>query len=98
MGATFVRWLRDKEKLSQNCRWGNHKILITYLNMAADVDKIVFDNRYGTFSNKTTEGSWGPLTAKDLAKLTKLYKDWKANPLPVPTREKEKPKLTPARD
>lgn len=88
----FDRFLRDKDKLAPNSRWGTHKIVITYLNIAADIDKIVFDDPYARFSNKTAEGSWGPLTAEDLAMLTGVYNKWKANPLPVVPRENGKHK------
>jgi hypothetical protein len=79
-----------RQKCAHNTRWGYHKIVITYLNMAGDpkgADKIVFDNPYEKFKNKTVESSRGPLDAAQLKRLIDFYQEWKINPLPILTSQ-----------
>jgi integrase len=76
-----------KKGNGENTRWGNHKIIQTYLSLAKTEDKITFDDPYGRFTNKMVESSWGPLEVQDLQKLIIKYFEWKDKPLP-PMRAK----------
>lgn len=80
-------WLKRKHKNDHNTRWGRHKHVTTYLNMARDDDKINFNDPYQKFTNKMVESSWGPLELGQLQILIKKYSDWKNNPIPLLQRK-----------
>ncbi len=84
---TFDKHLKTKYKNDDNTRWGNHKIMITYLNLARDQDKINFENPYSRFTNRLVESSWGPLTLDQMLLLIKFYMEWRNNPLPLLPRK-----------
>lgn len=86
-GKEFDKDLQSKHKNSKNTRWGRHKHVITYLNMARDDDKIPFDDPYSKFNNTLVESSWGPLEVDQLTSLIKFYDQWKAEPLPLLPRK-----------
>jgi integrase len=97
----FDSFLKKKPyENDDNTRWGNHKIVQTYLNMARDDDKIPFDNPYARFTNKPVEGKWGPLTLDQMKTLLEKYLEWKDKPLPLLPRKNgvyqkdERPGLT----
>lgn len=71
---------------SHNTRWGYHKIVIKYLNMAMDPggqDKIMFVDPYSKFKNTAIASERGPLTVDQLKTLLNMYIKWRDNPLPV---------------
>jgi len=79
----FDKFLKGKDyRNDDNTRWGNHKIIQTYLSLARE-DKIVFDDPYSKFVNRTVESSWGPLELQDLKKLIEVYNEWKRKPLKI---------------
>lgn len=79
----FDKFLKGKDyKNDDNTRWGNHKIIQTYLSLARE-DKIVFDDPYSKFVNRTVESSWGPLELHELKKLIDVYNEWKVKPLKI---------------
>lgn len=70
----YDRFLK-KNNLNTNSRWGQHKHLITYLNMASKIDNITFTHPYKRFKNQQAESSWGPLTLEQFKKLLQFYLD-----------------------
>lgn len=78
----FDNHLKKKYNNGDNTRWGNHKVVMTYLNIARDIDKINFDDPYARFTNSLVESSWGPLDLDQLKKLLLKYEEWKDRPLP----------------
>lgn len=85
-GKGFDKFLERLDN-KKNTRWGRHKHVITYLNMARDDDKIPFDDPYSKFNNTMVESSWGPLTVEQLLTLLNLYNEWKEKPLPLLARK-----------
>jgi hypothetical protein len=89
-GKNFDVYLKRKG-CNKNSRWGYHKVVETYLNMASDpkgLDKLVFDDPYEKFKNKQGETTRGPLQVHQLTKLIDLYLEWRDNPLtPITWRE-----------
>ncbi len=79
--GSFDRYLKKDFKNQHNTRWMRHKHVITYLNMARDIDKITFDDPYSRFTNSLVESSWGPLELDQLLLLVKWYSAWKDHPL-----------------
>jgi hypothetical protein len=101
--AEFDSFLKKKPyENDDNTRWGNHKIVQTYLNMAKFDDKIPFDDPYARFTNKLVEGKWGPLTLEQMKTLLEKYLEWKDKPLTLLPRKNgvyqkdERPGLTSA--
>lgn len=78
----FDRFLKKDFDNDHNTRWARHKHVITYLNMARDIDKIVFNDPYARFKNAPIEGSWRPLELVQVKLLLEMYLTWKDNPLP----------------
>lgn len=66
-------FLKKKFGNNVNTRWNVHKHVKTYLNMARDVDHVVFINPYLKFKNKLQEGKWGPLSLDQMKSLIELY-------------------------
>jgi integrase/recombinase XerD len=77
------KFLKKKFKNDDNTRWGKHKIVMTYLALARDEDKISFDDPYSRFNNQLVESSWGPLELSELQKLIEHYIEWKEQPLKI---------------
>lgn len=83
-GKDFDTYLKRKG-CNKYTRWGYHKVVDTYLNMASDpkgLDKLVFDDPYEKFKNKQGETTRGPLEVHQLQTLIDLYLKWRDNPLP----------------
>ena len=82
------KWAKDWDKFLEkkgndlNTRWGKHKVVITYLNLAHDEEKVSFDDPYARFIVRTAESSWGPISLEDLQTLLEAYMDHRQNPLP----------------
>jgi hypothetical protein len=72
-----------KLKNDHNTRWGNHKIVNTYLNLARKEDKISFDNPYENFKLSMVESSWGPLDLEQMKKLLEFYLEWRNKPVKI---------------
>lgn len=70
----------------QNTRWGRHKHVITYLNMAK-ADRIPFTDPYVRFKNKPAEGKWRPIDLDQMKTLLIRYLEWKDKPLPLLPRK-----------
>lgn len=68
----FESWLKQKVKCDTNTRWGRHKHVKTYLALAKR-DRIIFDDPYAHFKNKTVPGHWRPLAPGELSLLESYY-------------------------
>lgn len=76
----FDKHMKSKES-GHNTRWGRHKNVSTYLNMARDVDNISFTDPYTRFNNNMIDGSYKPLALDQLLSLADRYFKWKLTPL-----------------
>lgn len=81
----FDRHLK-KASNDHNTRWGRHKHVITYLNMAK-ADRILFTDPYSRFKNKPVEGSWKPLELNQMKTLLEKYLEWRDKPVPLLPRK-----------
>jgi integrase len=72
-GEKFERFLRmHTGAKSKNARWGQHRNLKTYLNLAKK-ERISFINPYDFFKAKSEMGRFQPLTQADFKTLYKYY-------------------------
>jgi hypothetical protein len=79
----YDKHLKKEFKNEINTRWGNHKVIQTYLTMAREDDRIIFDDPYGKFINRQAESNRGPLELSELKTLIELYLEWKDKPLKI---------------
>lgn len=84
--SDFDHYMR-KIKNDKNTRWGRHKNVSTYLNMAREKDRITFIDPYENFTNSMVKSKWKPLDLDEMKLLITWYQDWKSNPLPLLKRE-----------
>jgi integrase len=68
----YDAWLKRTGMDNANSRWGRHKDVEKYLNLAL-ASRIRFENPYEHFKNRPGESSWKPLTPDELAKLEAYY-------------------------
>lgn len=87
--SSFDNFLQKQFKNEKNGRWNRHKHIITYLNMARDMDKLQFDDPYSRFSNKLVDGTWKPLSLEQMLSLFEHYIRWRDNPLPSLANQKD---------
>jgi integrase len=68
----FSLYLEKKRLNNANTIWGRHKVVKTYLAMAAE-EHIKFLNPYAKFSNRTVSGKWKAMNREELHKLMAHY-------------------------
>lgn len=81
----FDNWMKrnikgQKVKLSQNTRWGHHKVIKTYLHRAVR-DHIQFSDPYQWFSLGAVRGSWEAIFEEDVKKLYEFYYNDQCKPV-----------------
>ncbi len=65
---------KKNKQLSQNTRWGYHKVIKAYMNLAKR-DQIKFNYPYLWFRLGQVTGNWKAIFEKDVKRLYKYYQD-----------------------